>query len=254
MRRSWMQHFLFSIFVSLIQTSKNKIDEGVSRWVSVLEQGFVAQINIWWFLCPRCHLSETPSSTEPLTCGELGRTNYFGTARIGKGSSAENLQDAKPGVIAHFPAGFTKCWCCISSSRELRRCHHLLCFLWTCSHCFPFRGLLCAVYLTHPFKCLCLLLIWQCKNRQGGCFPLVIISIILPKVFIFLNVLWHWVGMFSLLNCTLDFPASKQSVNVLNSFCPVWKLNLKLIYIKTTRHHHLSFCSLFWSWQSHNLV
>lgn len=172
-------HFLFLWF-----KLQDKIDEGESRWVTVLEQSFAARINIWWFLCPQCHLSETPSSTQPLTYGEPGRANYFGTARIGKGSSAENLQDAKPGVIAHFPAGFTKCWCCISSFRGLRRCHHLLCFLWTCSLCLLFWGLLCAVYPTHPSKYLCILLIWQCKNRQGVCFPLVVISV--AKLFIIL--------------------------------------------------------------------
>lgn len=253
MRKSWVQHFLFSIFVSLIQTSKYNWWGRESRWVTVLEQSFVARINIWWFLCPWCHLSEIPSSMEPLTCEELRSTNYFGSARIGKGSSAENLQDAKPGVIAHFPAGFTKCWCSISSFRELRRCHHLLCFLWTCSRCFPSRGLIWAVYPTHPSKWLCILLIWQCKNRQGGCFLLVIILIILAKLFTVHHGLWHWVVMFSLPNCALDFPASKQPMNVLNNFCPIWRLNLMLIYIKTTRHHENSLCSLFWSWWSHNL-
>lgn len=145
MRKSWIQHFLFPIFLFLWFKLQYKTDEGESRWVSVLEQSFVARINIWWFLCPRCHLSESPSSLEPLTRGELGRTNYSGTARVGKGRSAENLQDAKPAVMAHFPAGFTKCWCCISSFRELRRCHHLLCFLWTRSLCF----LSCVLCIPH---------------------------------------------------------------------------------------------------------
>lgn len=130
MRKSWIQHFLFPIFCFSDSNFRIKLMRG--RAGESLSWNRALQLELTsggFFVHSAIYLRPRQSSTQPLTCGELGRANYFGTARIGKGSSAENLQDAKPGVIAHFPAGFTKCWCWISSFRGLRRCHHLLCFL-----------------------------------------------------------------------------------------------------------------------------